>query len=61
MNSNNNNINNNEFNNNHSILYEMAIDEIKKKTHYDIINAYKDIADEIVQIMYTQVTSKMNF
>lgn len=58
---NNNNMNNNELNNNHSILYEMAIDEIKEQIDYDNIRADKAIADEIVQIMYdvmyTQATT----
>lgn len=58
---NNNNMNNNELNNNQSILYEMAIDDIKEQIDYDIIRADKDIVDEIVQIMYdvmyTQATT----
>lgn len=58
---NNNNMNNNELNNNQSILYEMAIDDIKEQIDYDIIRADKEIVDEIVQIMYdvmfTQATT----
>lgn len=58
---NNNNMNNNELNNNQSILYEMAIDDIKEQIDYDIIRADKAIVDDIVQIMYdvmfTQATT----
>lgn len=58
---NNNKENNNELNNNQSILYEMAIDEIREQIDYDIIRADKAIVDEIVQIMYdvmyTQATT----
>lgn len=61
MNSNNNNMNNNELNNNQSILYEMAIDDIREQIDYDIIRADKAIVDDIVQIMYdvmfTQATT----
>lgn len=61
MNSNNNNKNNNELNNNQSILYEMAIDDIREQIDYEIIRADKAIVDNIVQIMYdvmfTQATT----
>lgn len=58
MNSNNNNMNNNELNNNQSILYEMAIDDIKEQIDYDIIRADKAIVDDIVQIMYDVMFTK---
>ncbi len=55
---NNNNMNNNELNNNQSILYEMAIDDIREQIDYDIIRADKSIVDDIVQIMYDVMFTK---
>lgn len=57
---NNNKENNNELNNNQSILYEMAIDEIKEQIDYDIIKADKQLVDEIVDIMYDVMYTRAN-
>ncbi len=55
---NNNNISNNDFNNNQSVIYEMAIDEIKEQIDYDIIKADRATVDSIVEIMYDVMHGK---
>lgn len=57
---NNNKENNNELNNNQSILYEMAIDDIKEQIDYDYINADSKLVDEIVEIMYDVMYTQAN-